>query len=117
MPLQPGGTVASFASFVIPREAVSDPVLCHLVEAESSTVPPARLGHTIIAWARMSGKCTSQIKRAAQRVRREVGADRGQGPRPSVHDLESPGMLTTTRLLMRESESLSNKDSPATRLS
>lgn len=64
------------------------------------------------AWASVSSNCAGQNKRAVQRIRREVGADRGEGPRPSVHDLESAGMLTTTDLT-RGSGSLSNKSSPA----
>ena len=88
-------------------------VLCHHVGAESSIIPSARLGHTIVAWANVSSNCIGQNKRAVQRIRREVGADRGEGPRPSVHDLESAGMLTTSNLT-RESESSSNNRSPNT---
>ena len=64
---------------------VSDPVLCYHVVAEFCSIPSARLGHTIIAWANVSSKCIGQNKRAVQRIRRDVGADRGEGPRPSVH--------------------------------
>lgn len=76
MPLHPGDTVASLREPVKPR-VLSDPVLCYHVVAALSSIPSARLRHTIVAWATVSGKCTGQNKRAVQRIRREVGADRG----------------------------------------